>query len=290
MGTTRADALRLSSDDVGKYYDDLDRFYREMWGEHVHHGLWLKRRDTVEQATRALVDVVAARAQLKPGMNVVDIGCGYGATARILAEEREVMVTGITNSAAQFWYAEGRADPEAENPNPCFVLGDWQANDLPSASQDALIAIESIEHMADKRAAFREAFRVLKPGGRMVVCAWTAAAQPKPWQRRRLLDPLCRDGRLAHLAREHEYVGWMTEAGLSVTACDDVSRRVARTWTACGWRFLAGLVKSSRHRRFLIEGRGGNRDFARCLPRLWLAYRTGALRYVIYCACRPPLE
>ncbi len=282
----------FTSDDVGRHYDQLDRFYRELWGEHVHHGLWRTRRDTPEQATRALVDVVAARAQLAPGMRVADVGCGYGATARILARERGVQVTGFTVSAAQFWYAEGQAGAAdgAENvPRPRFILGDWLDNDLPAASQDALIAIESTEHMADKAAVFREVSRVLKPGGRLVVCAWTAAANPRPWHLRRLLEPICREGRLAGLNREEEYVNWMTSAGLSVTARDDVSQRVARTWSVCAGRLLWGLIRHPHYFRFLFDRRNENRRFALSLPRLWLAYRTGALRYVIYCACRPPL-
>ncbi len=295
----------LSSADVGLHYDQLDRFYREIWGEHVHHGLWRTGNETVEQATRALVDVVLARAQLAPGMSVVDIGCGYGATARILAKERQVRVTGYTVSAAQFWYAEGQAQAEAkaraEAPEdereeeakaevPCIIHGDWLDNKLPSGSQDVVLAIESMEHFANKAAMFREVARVLKPNGRMVVCAWTAAAEPTEWQRENLLKPICREGRLAGLDREERYVELMTRAGLSVTARDDVSKRVARTWPVCVGRLLKGLVTDPRYARFLLDRRNENRSFALSLPRLWLAYRTGAMRYVIYCACRPPVE
>jgi|GEM_PF-115850 Cyclopropane fatty acid synthase and related methyltransferases len=287
-------------EDIARHYDQLDRFYRELWGEHVHHGFWASGRESPEEAARALVDVVAARARIAPKSNVVDIGCGYGATARLLALERLANVVGYTISQAQYWYAQGQetarknAQEEQalidEEENPRIILGDWLHNDLPDASQDAVVAIESVEHMADKPAVFGEVARVLRPEGRLVVCAWTAARDPKPWQRRRLLDPICREGRLAGLDREEDYVGWMTSAGLSVTGRDDVTDRVAKTWSICARRLLFGLVTQPRYLKFLMDGRNDSRSFAKTLPRLWLAYRTGALRYVIYTAYKPPVE
>lgn len=288
MSTATLSTPTFSGAEVGRHYDSLDRFYRQAWGEHVHHGLWLRRGMNLEEASRAMVDVVAARAQLRPGMSVVDIGCGYGATARLLAKEREVAVTGVTISEAQYWYAEGQRDEAAENLR--FVHGDWLENELPDESQDALIAIESIEHMADKAAAFRQAWRVLKPGGRLIVCAWTAGKAVTAGQRRRLLEPIQRGARLAELEREADFVARMTETGLSVTACDDVTERVAPTWRACAWRFLRAVLHEPRHARILWDWRHENHGYARCLPRLWRAKRAGAIRYVIYCAQRPRLE
>ena len=274
--------------EVGRHYDQLDRFYREVWGEHVHHGLWRTGRETPEQATRALVDVVTARARLEPGMAVIDLGCGYGATSRLLVRERGVRVTGFTVSSAQFWYAQGQVQSEEEEANPCLLLRDWLDNDLPDASQDVVIAIESTEHMADKAAVFREVARVLRPGGRVVVCAWTAATHAPAWQRRCLLDPIVREGRLASLDREEDYVRWLTEAGLPVTGSDDVSARVARTWSVCMRRFAFGLIRRPAYARFLLDRRKDNRVFALSLPRIRLAYAVGALRYVIYSAGKPP--
>ena len=293
-------ASEVTREDVARHYDQLDRFYRELWGEHVHHGFWATGRESRDEAVRALVDVVAARARIAPKMNVVDVGCGYGATARILAQERLTNVVGYTVSEAQYWYAQGqqaaleKAQEEDalvdEEINPRIVLGDWLQNDLSDSSQDAVIAIESTEHMADKAAVFREIARVLRPGGRLVVCAWTAGRQPKPWHRRRLLDPIQRESRLASLDREEDYVNWISSAGLNVTGRDDVSERVAKTWSICARRLLLGLVIDPRYAKFLMDGRNDSRVFAKTLPRLWLAYRLGALRYMIFTACKPPAE
>ena len=70
---------------VARHYDELDAFYREVWGEHLHHGLWRTGRETAAEAVRHLVDVVADEARVEAGSRVCDAGSGYGATARRLA-------------------------------------------------------------------------------------------------------------------------------------------------------------------------------------------------------------
>jgi tocopherol O-methyltransferase len=272
-----------SSRDVARHYDQLDRFYREIWGEHVHHGLWRSGRESSAEATRNLVDAVIAQARLEPGMHLLDLGCGYGATARIFACELGVNVTGLTVSAAQHRYAEAATAPAQ---NPQFLLEDWMHNQRPSAAFDALIAIESTEHMADKERVFAEAARVLKPGARMVICAWLARETLKPWEHRHLIEPICREGRMPGLGTETDYRRWMTDAGFTVTAAEDVSAQVSKTWPICAWRFITSLLRRPSYVRFLLDPRNDNRIFALTMLRLWLAYQTGAMRYVIFAATR----
>jgi tocopherol O-methyltransferase len=86
---------------VALHYNELDTFYREIWGDHVHHGYWARGDESPELAVEALVELVASRLDLAPGLALCDIGCGYGATARQLASRYGVTVRGVTVSAAQ---------------------------------------------------------------------------------------------------------------------------------------------------------------------------------------------
>jgi tocopherol O-methyltransferase len=181
-----ASSRPIDSASVADHYDELDRFYRDLWGEHLHHGLWLKGDETSELAVAQLVNFVAERARITRGTRVCDIGCGYGATARLLARQHGALVTAVTISPAQHAYA-GKAAP---TPNPEYLLADWLRTDLPPETFDAAIAIESSEHMSDKREFFLRAVRVLKPGGRLVVCSWLAADCPAIWQISWLLKPV----------------------------------------------------------------------------------------------------
>ena len=270
-------------DEVARHYDQLDRFYREIWGDHVHHGLWRTGRETSVEATRNLVDAVIAKAQLSPGMTLCDVGCGYGQTSRIIATEQQVRVTGLTVSPAQQRYANSVTPPEVE---ATFLLEDWLHNERPTSTFDALIAIESTEHMSDKARVFSEAARVLKPGGRMVICAWLANETLKPWEHRHLIEPICREGRMPGMGTETEYTRWMTDSGFKVVEAEDVSLQVSRTWPICAWRFMMGVLRRPSYLRFLLDSKNDNRIFAITMLRLWLAYHTGAMRYVIFSASK----
>jgi tocopherol O-methyltransferase len=164
-----------------------------------------------------------------------------------------------------------------------FILGDWLANDLPPASFDAVIAIESTEHMADKARFFAEAARVLRPRGRLVVCAWLEGDRVPEPARRRLLEPICADGRLPSMATAAEYSAMIEAAGLRPVTHEDITTRVRRTWRIGTMRVLSHLLRPASL-RYLLDGRNANRIFTLTVPRIWLAYALGAMRYGVFTA------
>jgi tocopherol O-methyltransferase len=267
---------RQTGADVAGHYDELDEIYREIWGEHVHHGLWRTGRESVAEATDALADLVAERLAPAAGDHLADIGCGYGKTASRLADKLELKVTGFTLSEKQARVARSR--PGALT----FHVRDWLENGMADASFDHAYAIESSEHIADKRKLFLEVARTLKPGGRFVVCAWLSEDRPRSWRVRHLLEPICREGRLPGMGTRAEYRQWAAEAGLTLVQHEDISRQVRRTWSIVTRRVLAKLATTSRYRRYLLSGEQQHRQFALSLPRLILAYRTGAMRYGVF--------
>jgi tocopherol O-methyltransferase len=261
---------------VARHYDELDRFYREVWGEHVHHGLWQSGRASPTEATEALIDLLAQRLGLSAGGRLVDIGCGYGATARMLAERFEAEVLGLTLSAAQASHA---ACMPVSRGSVDIVQQDWLANDLPVGGFDVAYAIESTEHMADKARFFREAARVLKPGGRLGVCAWLARENAGPLEIRTLLEPICREGRLPSMCTEREYIELADAAGFRLLSAEDLSARVRRTWLICAQRLAGKLLTDRAYRAALVDRANSNRIFALTLLRILVAYWTGSMRY-----------
>lgn len=286
-------SVQATTASVALHYDELDVFYRQIWGEHVHHGLWLGGTESAERAVVQLIEHIAARAQIREGDAVCDVGCGYGGTARVLAKEFGAVVTGISVAPRQIEYADAVrrvlqnvAQRHPESQNPSYRLGDWLTNDFPADTFDVVIAIESTEHMSDKQRAFAEMARVLKPGGRLAVCAWLADEDAQPWQIRHLLGPICAEGRLPGMGTETEYREFIRRAGFAIDGFEDLSARVHRTWPICIWRLLVGCLLRPEWRRFLLNEGSVNRVFALTMCRIWLAYATGAMRYGLFAARR----
>lgn len=269
---------------VAAHYNELDRFYREVWGEHVHHGLWRSGREKPAEAVEQLVHFLAGELGLSDGQWVCDVGCGYGASAELLAREYGVHVTGVTISQAQFEWASQRA---ARVPGLEFQCRDWLGNSFADASFDAVYAIESTEHMADKQRFFDEAYRTLRTGGQLAVYAWLSCPEPRPWQVRHLLKPICREGRLAGMGTAAEYRAMAEAAGFEWLAAHDLSRQVAKTWSICVRRFLGKLASDMSYLKFMFDRRRSERIFALTVVRILAAYRLGAMQYALLVTRKP---
>jgi tocopherol O-methyltransferase len=267
---------------VAVHYDELDIAYRRIWGDQVHHGYWRTGHESSAEAAQALVGLVEARLDLEPGHAVCDIGCGYGATAVDLAARRGVSVLGLTISAAQERVARSRANARFT----CLRM-DWLNNRLPDASFDRAYAIESSEHMVNKECFFAEASRVLRPGGRLVVCSWLEGEVVRPWELRYLLKPICTEGRLPSMGSRADYQELASRAGLVLKNYDDISRHVQRTWDICLRRLARSLITDRAIRQLVLSSATQSRNFVLSLPRLMVALRTGAMCYGVFVWDKP---
>lgn len=273
-----------SADEVALHYNSLDEFYRKLWGEHVHHGYWIQGNESVKVATEQLIELVAEAGNINGSSKVCDVGCGYGATSRYLAKHKEANVTSLTVSKSQWQYARSH-DPESTNPR--YVLCDFLRNDLKSNSFDVVISIESSEHMVDKPKFFDEVFRILKPGGRFVTCAWLAKDMPKEWEVKHLLEPICREGRLPSMGSLSDYHEMMETAGFTTIDSKDISRQVKKTWAICAYRTSRAFLFDKGVRKYILSRASSDRVFAKTLFRIWAAYNTCSMRYCLVSGTKP---
>ncbi len=111
------------------------------------------------------LDALIAALRLQPGERVLDLGCGNGMIAEYIADCTGAHVTGIDFIPAAIEQAQARTASKADR--LAFMVGDINALDLPLASLDAIISIDSIYFSDDYRRTLGEWKCALRPGGRM---------------------------------------------------------------------------------------------------------------------------
>ncbi len=252
------------------HYAAYDELYRQAWGDTLHHGLWRTGRETQPEAVSALSRQIAEMAGLRTGQRVYDVGCGYGAMSCWLAREYRVEVIGINSSETQL----ARASVEEK---VRWIHANWLT--LPVEPVDAVLAVESADHIGDKALFLRQGRRALVPGGRLVLAGLTRPSHLTPRQSRRLAW-IRAHSPLAPLASAEELCSLARREGFTVERAWDLTRETARTWPEYARRFLGLSLRQPRFLRFLLPtGEAGWLPWL--LWQLLLATRSGALRYSV---------
>jgi ubiquinone/menaquinone biosynthesis C-methylase UbiE len=102
-----------------------------------------------------------------PDADVLEVGCGNGAATRLIMQHvRPARLVGIDMSPV---FVKMASETFAGEPRLSFALGDAVATRQPGASFDVVIAHTVYSHLVDPQAALAEAYRVLKPGGRLAI-------------------------------------------------------------------------------------------------------------------------
>jgi len=153
-----------------RYYDGAaDTIYREIWGENIHLGLFEDEGETLQAANERTNEHLASIANLSPDQTVLEVGCGYGATARFLARTVGCQVVATNISDRELTEARRLTEAAGLDGKVTFAYGDFHGLDVPDEQFDVYWCQESFLHAADKEQVLREAYRVLKPGGRFVL-------------------------------------------------------------------------------------------------------------------------
>jgi ubiquinone/menaquinone biosynthesis C-methylase UbiE len=156
----------------------LDKGHPEIdlaFGKHVHWGYWadpgraLSTPGDFRQAAEQLTHEVYHAANVKDGQSILDVGCGFGGTIASLNEQfSQMMLTGVNIDARQLERARQRVVARAENTID-FIEGSASQLPFPDQVFDVVLAVECIFHFPDRHQFFQEAYRVLKPSGKLAL-------------------------------------------------------------------------------------------------------------------------
>jgi len=227
----QASAMPRSNDKhkIIEHYDAISPYYRSLWGEHLHHGYWIRGDESKEKAQLQLIEHLAQVADVKPGSDILDIGCGFGASSLYLAKHYAATVTGITISPVQVEMAINAAAKEQLDAK--FLLMDAETMDF-QKQFDLLWAVESISHFEHPTEFFASAAKLLKPGGIFAITDWFRKKNLSSEEAKKFIDPI-QKGMLVELQTMDDYEHLLTSNGLQILHREILNKNCAKTWDLC---------------------------------------------------------
>jgi glycine/sarcosine/dimethylglycine N-methyltransferase len=153
------------------YYDsdDADAFYSMIWGgEDIHVGCYEETRDIKKASIETIDRMVRQLSNIGSSTKVLDLGAGYGGSARRLASEHGCTVTCLNISEAQNDTNRYKNRTAGLQDEIRVIHGSFDDIPEPDNTFDVVWSQDAILHAPDRRKVLAEAFRVLKPGGELI--------------------------------------------------------------------------------------------------------------------------
>ncbi len=274
---------------IAEYYHKTETDYRNLWNIGktlgIHYGYWDEKVKSFSKSILRMNEVMAEMAGIQASDKVLDAGCGVGGSSIFLAKTIGCHVTGITVSDRQVKLALDHARGNEVSERTDFRIMNYCQTDFPDQSFDVVWGCESICYADSKEQFVREAYRLLKPGGRLVMADFLVPRMENndiPVVRNWL------DGWVVNFLETPEnFTQYMKQAGFS-----DVKYRDITAYTRHSTKRLGLLYYWGRLFEMWIGLKGRSLDPVRsknvyASRHQYVSSRKGLWTYGMFCATKP---
>ncbi|MFI9379954.1 class I SAM-dependent methyltransferase [Kutzneria sp. NPDC052558] len=221
---------------IAHHYDLSNEFYQALLDPNMAYscGYWTSDAAdyTVEDAQRDKLDLICRKLDLRPGMRLLDVGCGWGSLILHAAANYGVHATGVTLAAQQREFIQARIAERGLGDRVEVRLQDYR--DIPDDGFDAIGTIEMGEHvgLGNYPAYAAQLFRLLKPEGRLLLQQMSrVATAPKASGGGAFIERYVAPD--MHMRPVGETIALLEQAGLEVR--DVHALREHYVWTVDAW-------------------------------------------------------
>jgi cyclopropane-fatty-acyl-phospholipid synthase len=243
---------------IAHHYDVGNDFYRLVLGPSLTYSCahWSSPASTLEEAQAAKYELVCTKLGVRPGMRLLDIGCGWGGMALHAAEHHGATVVGITLSKEQRRLGAERVEAAGLADRIELREQDYRAVD--DGPFDVVSSIGMFEHVGEARTAeyMARVFDLVRPGGRLLNHAISRPPGPSAISDRSFIGRyVFPDGELLEVGK---VVSAMQRAGFEVRDVESLREHYAKTlraWVANlqdRWDEAVRLVGEGRARVWLL--------------------------------------
>ncbi len=225
----------MDKEAVNKYYSDTQFEYKLIWNwmskatPALHFGYYDHKAANHQQAIVRANEVLAEFGSIQQGARIVDAGCGLGQSSEWLAQQLNAVVTGISIVPKQVNAINKRLQQKPVA-NVNFTVADYLNMPFEDGTIDIVWAFESVCHAADKKLFYKEANRVLKPGGKVVMAEYIRTGRPMKVQQENLLQEIFKAWAIPDLDTIEEHHLHVMQAGFSSFKHRDITANVIKSY------------------------------------------------------------
>ncbi|CAN6371692.1 unnamed protein product [Urochloa humidicola] len=227
--------------------------------------------ETLRESIKRFEHFIALQLGLRKGMKILDVGCGIGGPLREIARFSSAEITGLNNNSYQISRAKELISSAGLTEKCNFIKGDFMNMPFPDNFFDAAYAIEATIHAPDPLGAYREIYRVLKPGQYFALdeLCLTDKFDPTNSKHRKVKAEIELGSGLPDIRSTRQCVQAMKDAGFEVVFAKDLADD-----SECPWYhdidpglFSWATFWNSRVGRFLTSVIVGTLEFLRIAPK-----------------------
>lgn len=271
--------------EVIDYYNQCTLDYKLVWHLNsemcLHYGYWDTSTPNLRAAIRNMNIKLAEFGNITANKKILDAGCGAGGSSIFLAKQFNADVTGIALPENQIAQCKLNAEKYGLSHLLRFDVQNYCCTTLPSQSFDFVWAIESVCHAENKAHFLQEAFRLLKPGGTLLMADFFKNDNPSSW-----LQKMEKSWSIPSFASIDYFKSEMEIIGFTDIKIEDKSNAVYPSVTRLYACYFPGILISKTMEWLGLRTKRQTENTRSCLYQ-YKAFKNGDWNYSFICAQKP---
>ena len=198
--------MSISNKDIAEYYNTHQTIYRLFWSRTgMHYGFWYNDTKNLAEAISNTDKFVVNALTINSEDVVLDAGCGVGGTSMYVAETTGAKVESITLSDVQLNIATKRAAQSVASHLLSFSIQDFTKTNFKENTFSKIFGIECICYAHKKLDFLKEAYRIMKPGGKLAVVDAFLIKEGLNVEEQKIYTKFCEGWRVPNLSTKEEF-------------------------------------------------------------------------------------